>query len=459
MLLDVAIGMAFTYLLLAILVSGVQEFISNVLKMRGKTLKKGIDSLLCGSGNDTGLLEKIYQHPAIDILRNKQRLPSYIPKASYAVALVDTLVRSYGIAKPLFSGLPEAVSRMPDGPLKHSLGLLIAQAGQSEARLQALIEAQFDTVMDRVSGWYKRKTQCWMLVIAVVLAGALNVDSFLIAGRLAHDENLRRTVVAQAEIQLKASLPATEGAAKPTVKPDEKKPAAGEMAQPQAGTDKTDSKPNKDTKPGATTDAGTTNTDTPAAKISKQMDAMLDSALPIGWPMKDGQLSSNCMNNKGETYDCTLSDLSWWLRILGWLLTAFAVSLGAPYWFDALSRLISLRTAGIKPDSNKREADAAPRADLAMGTLPPYLPPQAAVSPQPAASDPGEPNDFETNRLTSEDIVALQVALNIPAERQRDSITPEMRAAIRNWQAQHGQAQTGQLDEATVIAILYPQGA
>lgn len=448
-LLDVAIGMAFTYLLLAILVSCFHELISSLLELRGKTLKKGIDSLLCGSGNDPELLDKIYRHPVIDILRDKQRLPSYIPKASYAVALVDTLVRDYRIAKPLFSGLPEAVSRMPDGALKQSLGLLVTQAGQSEARLQALIEAQFDNVMDRVSGWYKRTTQWTMLVIALTLAVALNVDSFHIAGRLAHDENLRKTVVAQAEIQLKAGLPTAESAAKPIVKPDEKKSAAGETAQLQAGTDKTDSKPNKETKPGATTDVGATNTDTPTAKISKQMNAMLDSALPIGWPMKDGQLSGDCMSNKGETYDCTRSSFPWWLRLLGWLLTAFAVSLGAPYWFDALSRLISLRTAGIKPDS-RQAAPAAPRADLATGTLPANGPPPAAPS------DPAEPNDFEKTRLTSEDIAALQSALKIPAERQSDRITPDMRTAIRIWQAQRGQAQTGQLDEATVIAILYP---
>jgi hypothetical protein len=37
------------------------------------------------------------------------------------------------------------------------------------------------------------------------------------------------------------------------------------------------------------------------------------------------------------------------LKLLGWLVTAFAVSFGAPFWFDALSKLGSLRNTGTKP--------------------------------------------------------------------------------------------------------------
>ena len=35
--------------------------------------------------------------------------------------------------------------------------------------------------------------------------------------------------------------------------------------------------------------------------------------------------------------------------IIGWLITALAVSLGAPFWFDALNKLNSIRAAGSKP--------------------------------------------------------------------------------------------------------------
>jgi hypothetical protein len=38
-------------------------------------------------------------------------------------------------------------------------------------------------------------------------------------------------------------------------------------------------------------------------------------------------------------------------KAAGWLLTIFALSLGAPFWFDLLTRLSSLRASGKKPES------------------------------------------------------------------------------------------------------------
>ena len=35
--------------------------------------------------------------------------------------------------------------------------------------------------------------------------------------------------------------------------------------------------------------------------------------------------------------------------LLGWCLTAAAVSLGAPFWFDTLKRFVSIRSAGKPP--------------------------------------------------------------------------------------------------------------
>jgi len=44
------------------------------------------------------------------------------------------------------------------------------------------------------------------------------------------------------------------------------------------------------------------------------------------------------------------SDLGWTSsHLAGWLVTALLLTLGAPFWFDVLSRLVSLRTTGTKP--------------------------------------------------------------------------------------------------------------
>jgi hypothetical protein len=39
---------------------------------------------------------------------------------------------------------------------------------------------------------------------------------------------------------------------------------------------------------------------------------------------------------------------------LGWLLTALAVSLGAPFWFDMLNKIIVVRST-VKPHEKSRE--------------------------------------------------------------------------------------------------------
>jgi hypothetical protein len=48
-------------------------------------------------------------------------------------------------------------------------------------------------------------------------------------------------------------------------------------------------------------------------------------------------------------------DFSGWLlfKIFGLLISAFAVSLGAPFWFDLLSKFVNIRGAGVPPAKPK----------------------------------------------------------------------------------------------------------
>ena len=42
----------------------------------------------------------------------------------------------------------------------------------------------------------------------------------------------------------------------------------------------------------------------------------------------------------------------WWFlsKLFGLSITAFAISLGAPFWFDTLNRFMNIRSAGRSPD-------------------------------------------------------------------------------------------------------------
>jgi hypothetical protein len=46
-------------------------------------------------------------------------------------------------------------------------------------------------------------------------------------------------------------------------------------------------------------------------------------------------------------------------ELIGLLLTAFAVSLGAPFWFDLLNKFVNLRASGPPPEKAQPAADAA----------------------------------------------------------------------------------------------------
>lgn len=53
-------------------------------------------------------------------------------------------------------------------------------------------------------------------------------------------------------------------------------------------------------------------------------------------------------------YSALFSD---WNSLLGFIITALALSLGAPFWFDLLKKLVSMRGSGVNPDEKKDGRD------------------------------------------------------------------------------------------------------
>jgi hypothetical protein len=47
--------------------------------------------------------------------------------------------------------------------------------------------------------------------------------------------------------------------------------------------------------------------------------------------------------------------------LLGWLITAFAVSLGAPFWFDLLNKFVNVRASGKPPEEKPKEPKEIPK--------------------------------------------------------------------------------------------------
>lgn len=340
-ILDVAIGMAFIYLLLSLIASAIQELLSSLVGSRSANLYNGIRSLLSG---DTTLVKLVYNHaliaglyknPAQDFaglgrsslsrLRTALQpivgipriappigaepttdpllLPAYIPARTFAIALMDILNESKAGGGDVMRGIDETL-RLASGAGKAytALEALALRSGADENAFQAHLEDWYNDAMDRVSGWYKQHVQNVLLVVAVLLSITFNVDSIRIGRTLWIEPTLRHTLTTAADAYAQRS-PAT--GVPPSSSPDE-----------------------------------------PGQKLRSTVDAFTQVSgslgLPVGWH-----------RTLPEYWDFLLSP-SWaslrsiFQAIVGWLITAFALSFGAPFWFDTLNRFMVVRGT-IKP--------------------------------------------------------------------------------------------------------------
>jgi hypothetical protein len=318
--LDVAIGLAFTYLLMAIIVSGLVEVLAGWRKWRGKSLRDGIAGLL--DAGDHPLLDQLFKdvftHGLVADLSSRG-LPSYVPSRNFAMALLDVL-KPDGSTGTAFSRIQFGIQKLPSGTVKQALSTFVEHAAGDAEALQKRIESWFDDSMDRLTGEYKRHTQAWMIGLALVAAMVLNVDSISLARTLWTDPAVRSAMVGAAQQYVDRNGQQTAADAKQRLQ--DASCALEKLPLPIGWTLQT---PKKMDPPPAC--------DAVALQITDFKDAMQ--------AVKE-RFSSN----------------AWIWMIVGWLLTALAVSFGAPFWFDALKNLLNVRNAGPKP----------PRSEASGGT-------------------------------------------------------------------------------------------
>lgn len=190
-ILEVMIGLVFIYIVLGVFNTAVIEFIVRILKLRSNTLADGIRNLL----SDETLREQLYKHPLIKSLSRSGK-PSYIPSRNFALALIDTVEKVTGENKVLFESV---LGQITDPGLKKTIENLAGAAQEDYEKLRDSLETRFDNAMDRVSGWYARKTQLTGLIVAFIVAILLNADTLMIFQAISNDETLRDSLVAAAE--------------------------------------------------------------------------------------------------------------------------------------------------------------------------------------------------------------------------------------------------------------------
>lgn len=281
-ILEVAIGIAFVYLLLAMLCSTINEWIASLLHARANNLSGAIQELLNDQTMAGGknFLQAFYAHPVITGLMKDRAHPAYIPSRSFALAVMDIAVPNVE-GSTTFADLENGIKALPPGDVRTSLLALLQNAQGSFSKAQLNIENWFNDAMDRASGWYRRRTQLWTILIAATITLAVNADSLRIASRLWTAPTVRAQIAAQA----------------------------------------------------ATTAP-------PGTKTTEEQINQLGQL--VGWtPDVEKDLAEK-------------SDLAAWItRIMGWIITIVAVSMGAPFWFDVLNKFVNLRNTGRPPEETR----------------------------------------------------------------------------------------------------------
>lgn len=297
-MLQVVMGIVFVLLLLSLLATIVMELLASLLKLRGKNLEKALRNML--SEVDTGgeIFEKFKNNALFRQLSykfSKGTNPSYLSDDSFQSILFDVVLKGEEIN---LDNLKTKIEELPNEDLKKVLRQLLNDAQvKAEDKLEAFrkeVKTWYNDIMDRASGWYKRNTQKLLIVVGLAIAVIFNADTLAIYERLESDPAALQQVVALAEDFVTTHDERTMAQIDPEF---------------QASYDQL------------------------KTLVNNQV-ASVKSPLGLGW--------KNVEMNLTTPYD-------WVIKILGWIVTALAISLGAPFWFDLLRKIVNLRGSGNKP--------------------------------------------------------------------------------------------------------------
>lgn len=295
--LEVVIGLTLIYLVLSIGCSGIKEVIAALFSLRAKTLEKGVRNMLKNGQND--YTAQLFAHPLIQATApGEGQKPSYISARMFAAALFDIVAPASATQPRTIESLRASVTQIPDAKLRTTLLNMIDSAGGDIDAARLKVEHWFDDTMARVTGWYKRMAQKIIFVAGLILCAAVNADTLMIVKELWSDQALRSAMVAQAAQKVQSTNPADY-----------------------------------------------LNQEGSLQQVAVEIRDV--NAPPIGWSRDAKDI---------RIWPGTVGDQA--LKVLGILLTSFAIVMGAPFWFDMLNNLINLRLSGNPPAVRGVEASS-----------------------------------------------------------------------------------------------------
>ena len=339
--LNLILGVIFIYFLMGLICNSIFEAISTAIGLRSKYLTQWI----------TQSFPEIYSHltdsTVVNGLSAKGQATSYMSSSNFATAIISIIsiywkkvpasVQDINQALDDFNS-PSNTDRNQRNLFPQDFQTLLriyaaqAQSSSKDSTEQmktfvGFIENWFDSMMERLTGVYKRRSMLSNLIVAAIITVALNVDSISIVRYLISDPS---------------AIVALENAAMQAESDSTWKIKSALIAQ-------------NDTSITVTTKVNDSlSTQTTIKTIKSKMDDgnkykdQLAGYIPVGWGTN--------LQNESKLYQ---KQVYFWLaKFFGLLLTTMAVSLGAPFWYDLLCKAANLR-GSLKPQTAMDKANKA----------------------------------------------------------------------------------------------------
>lgn len=311
-ILDLVILLSFTYFIGSLILSAINEAIAGTFRFRQNDLGNALKNLFFDADWKVFVKNTLLKSPQLQSLMKSQgRLPTYVPANSFVLALVENLDQAQYANGNIQSKLVNAATNenvLPDVILtvmqtiwNQSEGVI----GKSrKEEFETRLEAFYNNAMDRTTGWYKRRIRRVLLILGLALAFVLNIDTIEIVNNALKD----KTKLSKAVDNITANLPKLDSLNHTVTVKD----TSGKV------------------------EINTTLTQT--ADSIKKLEVIYENTTGYG-------LGYNNFQEQWQGH--------FWIKLLGILITAFALQLGSNYWFDLMNKAVNIRAAGKKPDEKK----------------------------------------------------------------------------------------------------------
>ncbi len=372
--LDILLGVSVVMLIVSMAVTVLTQLVVGLAQSRGRNLKRGLADLLqqIDPTLERQIVEKIsaavLTHPLI--ASNRGQLGATIHREEFtklllaissgnvpahvttrlgdsAKAALDTVIKRNGIEDPsaVLDNVRALAMRleMANPELASNVRHAMALMREADSKLVAKINAWFDQTIDRVSERFTRSTQLITAGCALMVAFTVQLDTVGLINHLSSDEKFRQALVARA-IGMDIDL----------------SPGAAETANPPK--------------------TGQLRSVTLEVEQRKQIDALVDTGVfrvPNGysewqarWADIKFPFSETKLLGKGALGAAQEGQEQQQVSVLGVLLTALLLSLGAPFWYNALKNLLRLRSIVAGKDDAERETRQTSQKAAPTGPAP-----------------------------------------------------------------------------------------